>query len=148
MCSTHLRITLFLQPAGGEKLVIVNLDGSADEEEKEAGQEAEEDADGGKHERQTIGQGQLEVWTHCCALVLYVDVHHVQHLHPQHVHHHHTQQEHTWSREAQQTQADNCDDQNSPRSTTQDQWKSKRRNTTLTSHHWFSFCACHIYCCH
>lgn len=76
--------------------VAVNLDWSADEEEEEAGEEAEEDADGSEHEGQAVVDGQLEPGTHNRALVVYIETHHSQHLHPQHKHHHHNQQEQTW----------------------------------------------------
>lgn len=55
----------------------MNLDGSPHEQEEEAGQEAEEDADGSKHEGEAVLEGQLEAWAHGGALVLHVDVHHV-----------------------------------------------------------------------
>lgn len=42
----------------------MSLDGSADEEEEETSQEAEEDADGSKHEGQAVGERQLKVFTH------------------------------------------------------------------------------------
>lgn len=78
------------------------LDGSSHEQEEEAGQEAEEDADGSNHEGQAVVEGQLEARAHGRALVLHVDVHHVQHLQPQHVHHHHAQQEEAWGGGADQ----------------------------------------------
>lgn len=58
---------------------------------------AEEDANRREHERESVGEGQLEAWTHCRALVVHVHVHYIQDLQPQHVHHHHTQQEKTWT---------------------------------------------------
>lgn len=77
--------------------VVMNLDGSANEEEEKTSKEAEEDADRGEHEWEAVAEGQLEAWTHCGALVVHVHVHHIQNLKPQHVHHHHTQQEKTCS---------------------------------------------------
>lgn len=76
----------------------MDLNGPTNEEEEESGQEAEEDADGGKHEGQTVAEGQLIIWTHGL-MVVHVVLHHVQHLNPQNIHDHHHQQENTWSRE-------------------------------------------------
>lgn len=93
--------TLFLS-SGGLESGVMNLDGSSHEQEEEAGQEAEEDADGSKHEGEAVVEGQLEARAHSGALVRHVDVHHVQHLQPQHVHHHHAQQEEAWGGGAEQ----------------------------------------------
>lgn len=81
---------------------VMNLNGSSHEQEEEAGQEAEEDADGSKHEGEAVMEWQLEARAHGGALVLHVRVHHVEHLQPQHVHHHHAQQEEACRGGAQQ----------------------------------------------
>lgn len=73
--------------------VILHLYGPANEEEEESGQQAEGDADGGEEEGQAVVDGEVKGGTNRGALVVHVDLHHIQHLHPQHIHHHHSQKE-------------------------------------------------------
>lgn len=73
--------------------VVLHLYGPANEEEKESCQQAEGDADGGEEEGQAVVDGEVKGGTNRGALVVHVDLHHIQHLHPQHIHHHHSQKE-------------------------------------------------------
>lgn len=76
--------------------MVVDPNSSSNKEEEKAGHEAEEDANGCKHEGQPVADGQLKAWTQRGTLAADIHIQDIQNLKPQHVHHHHAQQEQAW----------------------------------------------------